>query len=349
MEFTKDPDRPGLGAALTAVGVPLDEVADCRELGGGTYNTVFRVRRTDGTGLVVKLAPDPATPVLGYERGILGTEALYYERVGGLPGVRVPHVRVGEPGAGGAVGAGGFLVMSECPGTSWYELGDGLGAGERRALRAELGRQLAAVHTLAGEGFGYPAEPFGPLRSGWRVAFLEMVGGVLADAVRFGVPLPRPAEEIHELFAAQGPVLDEVTVPRLVHFDLWDGNILVDRGTAGGSSGPREGATSGQPRIGALIDAERAFWGDPLAEFVSLALFGDIEDDPAFLAGYRAAGGTVTFDTAARRRLELYRCYLHLIMWTEAVPRGYGEERRAWLRERVLGPLAATLDTWRTR
>jgi hypothetical protein len=59
--------------------------------------------------------------------------------------------------------------------------------------------------------------------------------------------------------------------------------------------------------VGALIDAERAFWGDPLAEFVSLALFGDIEQDAAFLRGYRAAGGTVTFDFAARQRLSLYR------------------------------------------
>ena len=33
----------------------------------------------------------------------------------------------------------------------------------------------------------------------------------------------------------------------------------------------------GGRRIGGLIDAERAFWGDPLAEFVSLALFGDID------------------------------------------------------------------------
>ena len=79
-------------------------------------------------------------------------------------------------------------------------------------------------------------------------------------------------------------------------------------------------------RIGALIDAERAFWGDPLAEFVSLALYGDIERDTAFLAGYRGAGGAVTFDIAARQRLSLYRTYLNLIMWVEAVPRGFGQE-----------------------
>jgi aminoglycoside phosphotransferase (APT) family kinase protein len=122
-----------------------------------------------------------------------------------------------------------------------------------------------------------------------------------------------------------------VTTPVLVHFDLWDGNILVESSPAG-------------RRVGALIDAERAFWGDPLAEFVSLALFADIEQDLAFLQGYRAAGGTAAFDRAARQRLSLYQAYLYLIMWVEAAPRQASRERLDWLHDRVFRPLAAALD-----
>ena len=158
-----------------------------------------------------------------------------------------------------------------------------------------------------------------------------MVNAVLADAETFAVTLPRPVADIQEWFDARAPVLDEVTTPVLVHFDLWDGNILVESTAAG-------------HRIGALIDAERAFWGDPLADFVSLALFGDIEQDPAFLRGYRAGGGTATFDFAARQRLSLYRTYLYLIMWVEAVPRQASQERRDWLHGRVFQPLIAAFD-----
>jgi aminoglycoside phosphotransferase (APT) family kinase protein len=118
----------------------------------------------------------------------------------------------------------------------------------------------------------------------------------------------------------------------LVHFDLWDGNILVESGPA-------------RHRIGALIDAERAFWGDPLAEFVSLALYGDIERDAAFLDGYRAAGGAISFDIAARQRLSLYRAYLYLIMWVETAPRGFGQELLDRIHGRVFEPLAAALGT----
>jgi aminoglycoside phosphotransferase (APT) family kinase protein len=232
--------------------------------------------------------------------------------------------------SGSGVVAGGYLVMSECAGSPWHELLPQPARREHDQLRAEVGRQVAVLHTITGSGFGYPSSP---LRTSWRVAFLEMADLVLADAGQFAVALPRPAAEIRELLAAKAQVLDEVQTPVLVHFDLWDGNLLVDVG-------------EGAPRIGGLIDAERAFWGDPLAEFVSLALFADIEEDAAFLHGYRTAGGTVTFDAAARLRLSLYRVYLQPIMWVEAAPRNASPARRDRLRQLVLRPLARTLDEW---
>jgi aminoglycoside phosphotransferase (APT) family kinase protein len=330
--MTSDPgETPALASALAAAGVRWDQVTSHRGLSGGTFNSVSLVRLADGRRLVVKLAPDPAQPVLRYERGILATEAMYYRLAGQYPGVTVPSVIGVDPGDG--IAAGGYLVMSECAGSPWHELIPRPDGRERDELRAELGRQVAILHGITGSGFGYPSLSLAPLRTSWRVAFLEMVDAAVADAERFAVPLPRPGPGIRERFAAQAPVLDEVPTPVLVHFDLWDGNILID-------------ASPGRPRIGGLIDAERAFWGDPLAEFVSLAMFADIEQDAAFLGGYRSAGGVATFDAAARLRLSLYRAYLYMIMWVEAVPRRSDRARRDWLREQVFRPLAAALDDW---
>jgi aminoglycoside phosphotransferase (APT) family kinase protein len=303
-----DAGIPKLASVLAAAGVSWDQVTGYRGLGGGTFNMVYLVRRVGQPGLVVKLAPDPAGQMLRYERGILATEAMYYRLAGQRPGVAVPSVAAVDSGSG--VVAGGYLVMSECAGRPWNLLRPPPGRGEHDELRAEVGRQVAVVHTITGSGFGYPSSP---LRSSWRLAFLDMADAVLADAGQFGVALPRPAAEIRELLAAQAPVLDEVQTPVLVHFDLWDGNILVDMG-------------QGTPRIGGLIDAERAFWGDPLAEFVSVALFADIERDAAFLHGY-----------------------LYLIMWVEAAPRKSGAAHRDRLRQLVLRPLARMLDEWSAR
>ncbi|MEV3854763.1 aminoglycoside phosphotransferase family protein [Streptomyces sp. NPDC050095] len=311
--------RERLVAALAAAGVAWGEVIAHEELDGGTFNTVFRVRSSADQRLVVKLAPEADVPVLRYEEGILGTEAWFYEVVrDGAPEVPTP-VALAPPTADS-------LVMAECAGRPWSERANELREAERRGMRGELGHHVAALHALKGDGFGYPARP---LRDTWREAFLGMVDAVLLDAGRFGVPLPRPADEIRELFGGHGALLDQVTVPRLVHFDLWDGNILVEDG-----------------HVSALIDAERAFWGDPLADFVSLALFGDIERDEVFLAGYRESGGPAVIDAAGRQRIALYQAYLYLIMWVEAVPRRYDAARADWLRRRVLEPLGTMLDGW---
>jgi fructosamine-3-kinase len=323
-----DPDRPRLRTALAAAGAASADVADCRPLGGGTFNAVYLVTLADGTRLVVKLPPGPRVPLLRYERGIIGTEALYYELAARCAGVRVPALIAADA----SEPAGGYLVMECCPGSPWPEVAPAPAGEERAELRAEIGRQVARLHTMTGDRFGYPSGAVGPLRETWRAAFGDMIDAVLADAGRYAVTLPRPAGEVRDWFTARAPVLAEVTTPVLVHFDLWDGNVLVAAG-------------SGRRQIGGLIDAERAFWGDPLAELVSLALFGDIEADLAFLRGYRSAGGTVTFDRAARQRLALYRAYLYLIMLVEVVPRQYGPARQARLTDLVFRPLAAILGT----
>ena len=225
-----------------------------------------------------------------YERDLLRTEALFYRaNAAATPVPRIVHTDFSRRHV-----PGDLLVMTELPGATWNS------SPRAPRLRAELGGLVAALHRTAGTGFGYPQ---GPLSPSWRTAFSAMLAAVLADAERFGTTLPCRLDDL----LAHSSILDEVEQPVLVHFDLWPGNVLVDSHTVTG-----------------LIDAERAFWGDPLADFVSLALFGDIERDKDFLRGYREAGGTVTFDEGARRRLALYRCYLYLIMLVEMVPRGRG-------------------------
>ncbi|WP_410673093.1 phosphotransferase family protein [Amycolatopsis sp. cmx-4-68] len=282
---------------LTASGIDPASVVAAEDIGGGTYNTAVRLRLADGRRLVLKIAP--SGPGLSYEHDLLATEAEYYRLTSGP----VPSVVAAGPG---------FLLMTELPGVPWSQV-----AGDP-PLRRELGGIVAGLHGVTGDGFGYPQDP---LRPAWPAAFAAMVDAVLADAVRYGVHLPRPAAEIAHLVRRHEPLLELVTTPVLVHFDLWNGNILLDDG-----------------RVSGIIDAERAFWGDPVAEFVSLTLFRDLDDSLA--EGYRAAGGPARFDPPARRRLALYRVYLDLIMLVEMVPRKDDDADRArFIRDHLAGDL----------
>ncbi|QNE18030.1 aminoglycoside phosphotransferase family protein [Kribbella qitaiheensis] len=292
-------DDIGLEKLVTEAGVGPASVTSYEELAEGTFNTVYRIVRPAGD-LMLKLSPDPAAPVLSHEHGLIRTETEFYRAtLGKIPVPEVIHA--GDD----------FLLMTALPGTTWFSQSEEL---DRPRLRRELGGLVAELHRVTGPAFGYPQKG---LVSTWSTAFLAMIDDVLGDAARFGVELPRPAEQIRGLVLARDELLAGVQTASLIHFDLWDGNILVEDG-----------------RITGLIDGERAFWGDPVAEFVSLTLFGSLDDE--LLAGYGAP--------VDQELLSLYRVYLYLIMLVEATPRGYEGPEHEKMSRLVLRHLVRELD-----
>ncbi|MFJ6611617.1 phosphotransferase family protein [Streptomyces sp. NPDC091289] len=344
-----------LARVLDALGVGERDIAARATLTGGTYNTVTRVTLTDGRDWVVK-TPPPHTAALRYERDLLVNEVAFYTAAARAGGPVIPHVVRSEADPASPTGA--YLVMTARPGRPWHEAGITADTGDERRLRTELGEIVGRLHAVTppvgsgsgsgsrtGTGFGYPAEPFRPLAPTWRTAFTAMTDAVLADAETYRARLPYPVGHIRTVLAGADRLLDEVTRPALVHFDLWPGNLLVT-----GEPGART--------IGGIIDGERMFWGDPVADFVSLALFGDIEQDRDFLDGYARSGGTevgvsvgveveVEFTDSLRARLALYRSYLYLIMLVETVPRDVGAEAAAETWELVAPHLVDALDAVR--
>jgi hypothetical protein len=86
--------------------------------------------------------------------------------------------------------------------------------------------------------------------------------------------------------------------------------------------------------LAGLVDGERFLFGDPLLDFVSPALFRRIEEEPEhpFVLGYAAASGRpAAFTAGERRRLELYRLHLYLLMTVEMPSRGMTRENETWL------------------
>ncbi|MFH9618948.1 phosphotransferase family protein [Streptomyces pratensis] len=315
-------------AVLAAVGAP--EPASREALAGGTYNTVTRVRFDDGRDWVVKIPPAHGTG-LSYEERLLVNEVTFYGAAATAGGTTIPQVVHSELDPGAPAGA--YVVMTARPGQPWSAVAGELTDGETRSLRTGFGSIVGRLHGVTGPGgFGYPAEPLGPLSPTWREAFTAMTGAVLADAEGFGARLPLPVDRVREVLAGASDVLDEVTRPALVHFDLWQGNLLLT-----GDPGAR--------RIGGIIDGERMFWGDPVADLVSTNLFGDPETDLDFLAGYASATDSpIVFTPSVRRRLNLYRGYLYLIMLTETVPRGAGPDALDQTWSAVAPRLVAALE-----
>jgi aminoglycoside phosphotransferase (APT) family kinase protein len=242
------------------------EVAAWSELPEGTYNAAYAVALSNPElDLVLKVAPDPTLKLLTYEVDLMRTEAHFYRRAAAVA-VPVPEVVFADFSR--RLLATDYVFLSRLPGSSLRTLRDRMSLEELGEVRTELAKLAARLHTVTGTAFGYPLRSSRSWQPTWRASFSAMVDDLVSDAVRLGSELPARPEGIAALLHRHDDTLDDVERPALVHFDLWDGNVFVDR------------APGGRWRITGLIDGERAFFGDPVAEFVSLALYRDLAEIP---------------------------------------------------------------------
>jgi Ser/Thr protein kinase RdoA (MazF antagonist) len=198
---------------------------------------------------------------------------------------------------------------------------------DRLRVRHEIGRWSKRITEVPGELFGYPRSDGRTRSRVWSEAFLAMIADILEVAAEMDRKLPRTGSEIAEVFGRHRARLDGVAEPRLIHYDLWDGNVFV-----------REDADGWH--LEGFIDGERAFYGDPIAELVSLISFIPEDEAAAVVDGF--LGRALTADEELR--LAMYRSYLWLILLCEAPTRQYPPEfeaeLHAWVTDRLVADLA---------
>ncbi len=200
-----------------------------------------------------------------------------------------------------------------------FSAGDGLLDPEVVASgNAQLGALNREINGVVGGHFGPLIGEGFPT---WREAFFAMIQDTLADGRRAGVDLGWKDEDALDVLARHADALDEVTVPRLVEVDLWAKNSMIKDG-----------------RIVAILDHERAIWGNPLMEAgltgLDIPFFGDPTD---FMEGF----GITELTENERTRRRLYSLALALVMLVETKYRGTEEELYAFGREHLDTLMAA--------
>ncbi|WP_410767866.1 phosphotransferase family protein [Fontibacillus sp. BL9] len=273
------------------------KIASELELKDGWFNSAYALTFNDGTRSVLKVAPRVEAGMMRYERNVMRAEVEVLRLLKETGSIPVPEVYYYEAERDGCE----FFFMEFLSGEPYNKVKEALSHEERKGIEEELGRLSRRLNEISGERFGYYAQEEKQGKE-WTDVFKDMVAGLLADAADARVELPASDEEFMALLDERRASLEEVIEPRLVHWDLWDGNLFVQDG-----------------RITGLIDCERALWGDPLMEYYFRGLFGG---NPAFLSGY----GKESFTGAEKERLQLYDLYLALILHIECTYRQYSDQ-----------------------
>lgn len=270
-----------------------------KELTGGFFNAAYDLELSDGRSVILKVAPAAETETLSYEKDIMRAEVEALRLVLAAGTVPVPAVYGFDESL--ELIPSPFFFMEKIEGKPYNEVKDSLPDEVRASIERELGRYQRLINGIKGERFGLFGLPPDTAARTWRETFTAMIHNVLDDGQRLGAVLPASYDEIKQGLEKFLPALEEVTVPRLIHWDLWNGNIFVKDGV-----------------IVSIIDWERALWGDVLMEYY----FRHFENSPAFFEGYGA-----TFDSPNERlRIRLYDLYLDLILVIECYSRQYTDE-----------------------
>jgi fructosamine-3-kinase len=213
--------------------------------------------------LVLRVAPPRDSVFVFYERDMMRQEPPLHALL--LENTTVPVAPVVAYDDSHAHVPRDFLLLERLPGMPLAEAP----WADHETVMGQIGAQLAQVHGLTAETYGYigahrPMEAQTNWGDAWAIMWRKLVEDVTGVGYYDGGErdgLLRLAEQHHGLF-------DRGVPAHLLHMDVWAQNILVNEDC----------------RVTALLDWDRALWGDREIEFAVLDYCGI--STPAFWEGY---------------------------------------------------------------
>lgn len=246
---------------LVQTGDPAEKL---EEMGGGAFNSTFRVTLRSGRRCVLRVSPIHDHPMLlSNERHLLRRE----QSLGPFPKeVADLMPRTLAVDFTGEILPRDAVFSSFIEGENWDEVKGTMSQAQNDAVWGELGAALASIHRTKGEGFGWPAPE--QCHKYWSDFILCAAKGLLTDCRRLGVS-EGDVERWIEAVEGGRTLLDEIREARLLHGDPWPKNVLIRR-------------KGDAVRLVGLIDHERGLWGDPMNEWV----FHRLDFPPSFWEAY---------------------------------------------------------------
>jgi aminoglycoside phosphotransferase (APT) family kinase protein len=292
-----------------------EQVIAYHEVHNGFYNAIYKVTLSN-RNVYIKIAPDSRVDILTYEKDIIQREAKLNKIFQALeiPG----SVMLYEDFTKHLI-PNDYYIMSEVQGKTIFELKDDI--KDKKPYYKELMKFLAILHNYNVDSFGYDnqEEHFDT----YCETICYMFDNVVKDAKRKDVELHPFMYDIIKKVHTYKDVLNQCTTPSILHFDAWDGNIMVD-----------------DNHITALIDNERSFNGPRIADFVPLSFNIFDEEYKDLIHEYnKYSDTTITLSKNDRIIYYIHKAYLFLIMYVECAYRdieGSFDWQKQWSYETLL-------------
>lgn len=229
------------------------QIESIDELSGGTFNTTYRIIFADQSKAILRVAP-PQTDATYWEEAFLmrREHAIqpYFAPIAALmPKILMSdftHQLIDRD----------YMFQTFLEGERWDNAWEDLSPAENNRLWSQFGHRMKQIHEVRGESFGLPRPGF--LFERWSQTVIDRLERTLHVAAELQLDTANLAR-ILDMVRTHPQPLDEIEIPRLLHGDLWLFNLMIAR-------------TENGPAIVGVLDADRAWWGDPMADWTMFIL-----------------------------------------------------------------------------
>ena len=193
------------------------DLAQVKPLFGGCVNTTLQLSLADGQNVVLKISPHRVNHSYRDEVHQLSL----------LRGLGIPVPDVYQCVVGTLDFPHSYLLMQFVDGTDWAKAKHSCTPEQFEHLQHELAAIVAKMHSVTGDRFGRVHADGHLLADSWAAFYADLYQPIF-DAVKSSPLVPvktrKHLAKIHHKLEAW---LAHSDPPRLVHWDLWSGNLLA--------------------------------------------------------------------------------------------------------------------------
>lgn len=284
---------------IFAQNCPNKKIEQIKELTEGMFNVAYSVSFEDGSGSILKVASPDTKGLLSNEINLMSAEVQAMQIMRGYDFVHIAEVQAYDTSK--CLCNSDYLIMERIEGENWIFIIDEMPKEVKDHIYCEIGKIQKNMSEIKGESFGLLGDSrrFDSIYDFFHMLLQNVLNDVEAKNIRIG----ETKRSIMEQLEKDKLIFEEVKVPTLVHWDMWEGNIFV-----------KDNHVSG------VIDWERAMWGEPFMD----DRFRHHSRNEAFLKGF----GQTEFSEKEERRLYWYDLFLYITMMAEVTYRQYSDDRQ---------------------
>lgn len=298
MGITKNKQTNENIIAMAKAAFPDRGIPKIQELTEGMCNAAYRLTYSDGFQSVLKISSPIKEGFMMNESNLMEAEVRAMKLV--LENTDIKVAEIYKYDISKQLCDGDYFFMENLDGTSWISVIDNIGEEVNSKLRREVGKLQKRLSEVKGDKFGLLGDDVHQFNSLYEFTYF-LINNVLEDAEKRAVVIGVPKTEILAKLEIHKNIFKSIKTSTLVHWDMWEGNILV-----------KDGEISG------IIDWERAMWGEPFMD--DRFRYHNRHDD--FLKGF----GINALSEEELRRIYWYDILLYLTMMTEVTYREYEDD-----------------------